>query len=152
MKEILSFTFYKFTDPLSLPLELYQEWIILGVIELIAFIIARRITGRLYDDGSICGHAAGSICHWIIRFIVFVGIWGITNLTIRLFRFITAHWIIFTVVLVGILAVIGIILFHSHCRRGVKPCAINSEQQKVSWENTINKNEDRYSSSDSKQP
>lgn len=152
MKEILSFAFDKLTDPLSLPLELYQEWIILGVIELIAFIIARRITGRLYDGGSIYGHAAGSLCHWIIRFIVFVGIWAITNLTIRLVRFIIAHWIILTVILVGILTVIGIILFHSHCRRGVKPRAINSEQQKASWENTINKNEDRYSCSDSKQP
>lgn len=152
MKEILSFAFDKLTDPLSLPLELYQEWIILGVIELIAFIIARRITGRLCDDGSICGHAAGSLCHWIIRFIVFVGIWTITNLAIRLVRFIIAHWIILTVVLVGILTVIEIILFHSPCRRGVKPCAINSEQQKASWENTINKNEDRYSCSDSKQP
>lgn len=141
MKEILSFAFDKLTDPLSLPLELYQEWIILGVIELIAFIIARCITGRLYDDGSIYGHAAGSLCHWIIRLIAFVGIWAITNLTIRLVRFIIAHWIICIIFFVGMLGFAGVICSISYRNRTANAHPINTEQQEVPQENVKNKSD-----------
>lgn len=139
MKEILSFAFDKLTDPLSLPLELYQEWIILGVIELIAFIIARCITGRLYDDGSIYGHAAGSICHWIIRFIVFVGIWAITNLTIRIVRFIIAHWIICIIAFVGMLGFAGVICSISYRNRAANAHPINTGQQEIPQDNVRDK-------------
>lgn len=139
MKEILSFAFDKLTDPLSLPLELYQEWIILGVIELIAFVIARRITGRLYDGGSIYGHVAGSLCHWIIRFIVFVGIWAITNLTIRIVRFIIAHWIICIIAFVGMLGFAGVICSISYRNRAANAHPINTGQQEILQDNVRDK-------------
>ncbi len=139
MKEILSFAFDKLTDPLSLPLELYQEWIILGVIELIAFVIARRITGRLYDGGSIYGHAAGSLCHWIIRFIIFVGIWAITNLTIRIVRFIIAHWIICIIAFVGMLGFAGVICSISYRNRAANAHPINTGQQEIPQDNVRDK-------------
>ena len=139
MKEILSFAFDKLTDPLSLPLELYQEWIILGVIELIAFVIARRITGRLYDGGSIYGHAAGSLCNWIIRFIIFVGIWAITNLTIRIVRFIIAHWIICIIAFVGMLGFAGVICSISYRNRAANAHPINTGQQEIPQDNVRDK-------------
>ena len=79
MREVLSFLFDIFTDPLGLPIAGYWEWIILAIIAFSAYAIAFRTVGDLYDGGMISGSAAGSILHWIIRLIVFVVIWAITK-------------------------------------------------------------------------
>ncbi len=103
MREILSFTFGKLTDPLGLPIKWYWEWITLAAVGFIAYIIAYRAVGDLYCDGWIDGGTAGSVLHWIIRLIVFIVIWAITYGVIWLVRFIIAHMVIVLSVLGGVL-------------------------------------------------
>lgn len=105
MREILSFIFDRLVDPLGLPIEWYWEWIILAVVGLAAYIIAKRAVGDLYSDGWIDGSTAGSVLHWIIRLIAFIIIWAITYGIIWLVKLITAHWVIVLSVLGGVLLV-----------------------------------------------
>ena len=60
MREVLSFLFDIFTDPLDLPIAWYWEWIILAIIAFAAYAIAFRAVGDLYDGGMISGSTAGS--------------------------------------------------------------------------------------------
>ena len=55
------FTFL--TSPLGLPVSPLYEWILLAIIGEIAFRIAFRAVGELYDDGLINGGCFGSIFH-----------------------------------------------------------------------------------------
>ena len=61
------FIFDLVTEPLGLPIDWYYEWIILGVIGYIAYLIAYDKVGSLYHGDFISGRAAGSFFHWIIR-------------------------------------------------------------------------------------
>ena len=117
MREILSFIFGKLTDPLGLPLVWYKEWLILAVIGFAAYIITYKAVGELYSDGWIDGSTAGSILHWVIRFIFFVVIWAITYAVIWLTKIIFAHWVIVVGILGGLLVVgaITYILIY-HCK------------------------------------
>lgn len=63
MREILSFIFGKLTDPLTLPIEPRKEWIILGVIGALAYIVSFRFVGDLYDSGEISGSAIFRLSH-----------------------------------------------------------------------------------------
>lgn len=119
MREVLSFLFDIFTDPLGLPIAGYWEWIILAIIAFSAYAIAFRTVGDLYDGGMISGSAAGSILHWIIRLIVFVVIWAITYFVIWLAKLIFAHWLLIVSILGGILVAAAIIcLIVRYTRKG----------------------------------
>lgn len=91
MREILSFIFDMAIDPLTLPIEPWKEWIILGVIGLIAYAASFRIVGDLYDSGDISGRTIGSILHWIIRLLIFVPVWFVTYWVIVIGQWIKAH-------------------------------------------------------------
>ena len=52
LREIFSFIFDRFTDPLTLPIEPLYEWIILGIIGLIAYAASFRIVGDMYESAS----------------------------------------------------------------------------------------------------
>ena len=119
MREVLSFLFDIFTDPLGLPIAWYWEWIILAIITFAAYAIAFRTVGDLYDGGMISGSAAGSILHWIIRLIVFVVIWAITYFVIWPVKLIFAHWLLIVSILGGILVTAAIIcLIVRYTRKG----------------------------------
>jgi len=113
LKEIFSFIFGKFTDPLTLPIEPLYEWIILGVIGLIAYIASFRIVGDMYDSGSISGSFLGSLFHWIIRLLIFVPIWFVVYWAIVIAQWIISHWVLALSILGGliviIIAIIGIV-------------------------------------------
>ena len=47
LRDIFSFIFDKLTDPLTLPIEPLYEWILLGVIGLIAYVLSFRIVGDM---------------------------------------------------------------------------------------------------------
>lgn len=108
MREVLSFIFDRITDPLGLPIDTWKEWLILGLIEVAAYVIAYRYVGRLYQSGDIDGKTIGSIVHWIIRFLVFIIIWAITYSIIWIVKFITTHWIIVFSILGGIIVTAAI--------------------------------------------
>lgn len=116
MKEILSFIFDMATDPLTLPIEPLKEWIILGVIGLIAYAASFRIVGDLYASGDISGRTAGSVLHWIIRLLIFVPVWFVTYWVIVIGQWIKAHFAL-TMGILGIaitLAVATVFLFRHH--------------------------------------
>lgn len=108
MREIFSFIFGLITDPLSLPIDTWKEWLILGVIGTVAYIIAYRYVGTLYRSGDINGSTVGSIIHWVIRLLVFVLIWAINYSIIWIIKFIASHWIIVFSILGSIIMIIAI--------------------------------------------
>lgn len=88
---MFKFIFDLVTEPLGLPIEWYYEWIILGVIGHIAYLIAYDMVGSLYHGDFISGKAVGSFFHWIIRTCCFVVIWAITYGAIRIVKFVISH-------------------------------------------------------------
>lgn len=100
---MLKFIFDLATDPLGLPIEWYQEWLILGVIGCVAYFIAYDKVGFLYHSHMISGRMSGSFLHWIIRTVCFIGLWAVTYGVIWIGKFVMDNK-----VLVG--SVAGIIL------------------------------------------
>lgn len=88
---MFKFIFDLATEPLGLPIDWYYEWIILGVIGYIAYLIAYDKVGSLYHGDFISGRAAGSFSHWIIRTIYFIVMWAITYGVIWTGKFVMAH-------------------------------------------------------------
>ena len=88
---MFKFIFDLATEPLGLPIDWYYEWIILGVIGYIAYLIAYDKVGSLYHGDFISGRAAGSFFHWIIRTIYFIVMWAITYGMIWTGKFVMAH-------------------------------------------------------------
>ena len=87
-----SFIFDLITSPLSLFENPIHNYIAMAVIGAIAFAIAFRAVVELGLRGE-----AGSIAHWIIRFIVFVAIWLVSCIIIKAITFIINNWIIVTI-------------------------------------------------------
>ena len=117
MREIFSFIFDRFTDPLTLPIEPLYEWIILGIIGLVAYAVSFLIVGDMYDSGSISGSFLGSLFHWIIRFFIFVPIWFVVYWVIVIAQWIISHWVLVLSILGGLIvltvATISIIHYSS---------------------------------------
>ena len=103
MRELFSFIFDKLTDPLGLPIAVWKEWLILLILGELAYIIAFRVVGDMYDAGDISTGIGGSFFHWLIRLIVFVAMWAITYGVICVYRFCAAHWIAIVSTLGGLL-------------------------------------------------
>ena len=94
------------TEPLGLPIDWYYEWIILGVIGYVAYLIAYDKVGSLYHGDFISGRAAGSFFHWIIRTIYFIVMWAITYGVIWTGKFVMAHKIQVTIGICSIVTVV----------------------------------------------
>ncbi len=57
---MFKFIFDIITDPLGLPIEWYYEWIVLGIIGYISYLLAYDKVGILYHEDFISGRTAGS--------------------------------------------------------------------------------------------
>ena len=99
------------TEPLGLPIEWYWEYLILAVIGFIAYVIAFRCVGDLYDSGAISGRGIGSFLHWLIRLVFFTVVWAITYGIIFIGKWFIAHWIAAVVILAALVLVSIIIRF-----------------------------------------
>ncbi len=106
LKVIFSFIFDKITDPLTLPIKPLYEWIILGVIGLIAYIVAFCIVGDMYKDGYIDDKFLGSLFHWVIRLLIFIPVWFIVYWVIVIAQWIIAHWVLALCFLGGLIVLI----------------------------------------------
>lgn len=60
----------------------------MGIIGLIAFRVAWNIVRSLYNNDIISGRSAGSIIHWVVRFISFVVIFSTVSVLIWLIKLI----------------------------------------------------------------
>jgi hypothetical protein len=104
---MFKFIFDLATEPLGLPIEWYYEWIILGVIGYIAYLIAYDKVGSLYRGDFISGRATGSFFHWIIRTIYFIVMWAITYGVIWIGKFVVAHKI---QIAIGICSIVTVVI------------------------------------------
>lgn len=64
MNELFKFGYELATEPLGLPIEWYWEYLVLGIIEIIACKTAYYNVGKLYRDHQISGKTEGSLIHW----------------------------------------------------------------------------------------
>ena len=92
MNIIFKYVFERITDPLGLPINSLYEYIILAVIGAVAYGIAYSKVGDMYHGGLISGRTEGSFFHWLIRLILFVGLWLLTYGAIQGCFFVTANW------------------------------------------------------------
>ena len=92
MSAIFKFLFERATDYLGLPINALYEYIILAVIGVIAYCIAYSKVGDMYHGGLISGRTEGSFFHWLIRLILFVGLWLLAYGAIQGYFFVTANW------------------------------------------------------------
>lgn len=92
MSAIFKFLFERATDPLGLPINAFYEYIILAVIGAVAYGIAYSKVGDMYHDSLISGRTEGSFFHWLIRLILFVGLWLLAYGAIQGYYFVTANW------------------------------------------------------------
>ena len=104
---MFKFIFDLATEPLGLPIDWYYEWILLGVIGYIAYLIAYDKVGSLYHGDFISGRAAGSFFHWIIRTIYFIVMWAIAYGVIWIGKFVMAHKI---QVAIGICSIVAVVI------------------------------------------
>ena len=122
MSAIFKFLFERATDPLCLPINALYEYILLAVIDAIAYGIAYSKVGDMYHGGLISGRTEGSFFHWLIRFILFVGLWLLTYGAIQGYFFVTANWQIILMIagsfagaaMLCTLAVTAVRLFKKH--------------------------------------
>lgn len=92
MSAIFKFLFERATDPLGLPINAFYEYIILAVIGAVAYGIAYSKVGDMYHGSLISGKTEGSFFHWLIRLILFVGLWLLAYGAIQGYYFVTANW------------------------------------------------------------
>lgn len=82
MKEILKPIFEWLTGNYSLFDNVLYNYIAMGIIGLIVFRVAWNIVGSLYKNDIISGRLAGSIIHWVVRFISFAVIFSNVSILI----------------------------------------------------------------------
>lgn len=99
------------TDPLGLPIECYYEWIILWVIDRIAYKKAYDNVGKLYSVDFISGSAMGSLCHWIIRTFHFWIMWAVAYSVIWVGKFVVSHKFVVGIGVIIILLAVSVIKF-----------------------------------------
>lgn len=91
------FIFELLSESLGLPIPLLYEYIILLLLNGIAFHIA-------WDASP--GGSWGSEIHWLVRVISFFLIWFITYILILLFKWVIANWMLIIGVIIALILLI----------------------------------------------
>lgn len=107
------------TSPLGLPIPWYIEYIILIVVNTVAFELAFAAVGKLYSDNIIHGKKTGSVLHWIVRILAFLVLWAVLYGLIAFVKLCIAHWI-WAVSILGaiILLSLSILITVKLCKKG----------------------------------
>ncbi len=112
MIHIYKFLFDLIKEPLGIFDNPLYDWIVLGIIGLVAYIIAWRASP---------GGRWGSEIHWTVRTLVFIVIWAIVRGIVELIKLILSVplkiWIFIGVAVVVVSTVIAVILL---CKRKQK--------------------------------
>lgn len=94
-------------DPLGLPIAWYWEYIILFIIDQIAYHTAFSAVGEMYDAGM-DGKGLGSFFHCVIRTFCFAIMWAITYGVIWVCKWLFANWVLIVSILGGSVLLIGV--------------------------------------------
>lgn len=103
----MKFIFELLTSPLGLPIPWYVEYIILVVVNTVAFELAFAAVGKLYSSNIIHGRKTGSVFHWIIRIFSFFVLWAVLYGLIALVKLCIVHWV-WTVSILSAIIVISL--------------------------------------------
>jgi len=106
MRELFKYVFERITDPLSLPIPWYWDYIIISIIGFIAYKVAFRSVGKLYDNNELNTKTGGRIVHWTIRLVVFVLIWFLVYAVIEITKFFIRNWLLIFGMLIALLIVL----------------------------------------------
>lgn len=109
MKQILKPVFEMITGEYVLFDNIIYNYIILGIVGIIALKVAWDFVGKLYDSGIIMGKSSGSIIHWTIRLITFIVLFYILSGIIWLTKIIYLHKTVSAIILAS--SVIFMILY-----------------------------------------
>lgn len=101
MKQILKPVFEIITGEYVLFDNAIYNYIILGIIGIIALKVAWNSVRKLYDCGIIMTKSSGSIIHWIIRLITFTTLFYILSGVMWLMNFINSNKAISIIILVS---------------------------------------------------
>lgn len=119
MSVVFKFLFGLLTDPLGLPVNIIVEYLILSIIEVIAYIVAFQLVGDMYDSGRISTKTGGSAAHWMIRLLLFIPVWAVAYGLIWVGKLVIAHRLVAVVCLcIAIFVGIIITLFVHNKRKG----------------------------------
>lgn len=84
-----------------------------GILLVISFIPAWKITRFLYEIGIIKGKTQGSFVHWSIRLITAGIFFIILQLIVKIIMLIQAHWIqVMLVLILAVILVISVIFYN----------------------------------------
>lgn len=120
---------YEFlTDPLGLPIHWLWEYVILLIIDRIAYHTAFSAVGDLYDAGM-DGKVLGSFFHCIIRTFCFGVMWAITYGVIWVCKWLFANWILIVSILGGIVLLVGSIAIIIKMKNKKKEVSPNEENE-----------------------
>lgn len=121
---MLKILFQYLTDSYALLENPVDNYIIMGVVGFIAFLIAYSIVGWFYGEHLISSSGAGSVLHWIIRLIVFLALYYVIATLLRVYKWIIElpvyiWWIALAVVITIVVGVLTIKVISHGKRKGV---------------------------------
>ena len=116
----MSTLFNYFTYPLGLPIDTLYSYIIMLVVGEFAYRIAYSSVGKLYSKNIIQRSADGSICHWLIRFPVYIIIWAVLYSLISLGKFIYNNWKIVLLISCYVVATVIILAITSLVKKKIR--------------------------------
>ncbi|MDE6434650.1 MAG: hypothetical protein K2L07_10545 [Lachnospiraceae bacterium] len=112
------FIFELLTSPLGLPIPWYIEYIVLLVVNSVAFELAYAAVGKLYSGNIIHGRKTGSILHWTVRILAFFALWAVLYGLIALVKLCIAHWILVVSILGAIIVLtLSILITAKLCKK-----------------------------------
>lgn len=104
------FIFTMLTDPLGLPISPLWEYLILVVLNEIAFHIAWDISP---------GGFGGSTIHWVVRLLTFALMWAVVYGVIAFVKWLCVNWLL-VLAIIGVVALIGSVPFLLYRRHKAK--------------------------------
>ena len=127
MKQILKPVFEMITGEYVLFDNAIYNYIILGIIGIIALKVAWNSVRKLYDCGIIMTKSSGSIIHWIIRLITFTTLFYILSVVMWLTKYINSNKAISIIILVSIIIIFILYKFIQKLYKNNKKSTIRDE-------------------------
>jgi len=110
LKTILKPIFDLLTGEYALFDNVIYNYIAMAIVGFVAFVIAFSVVGKLYRSGVISSRGAGSIIHWVLRFIAFIVVFYLFSLILWLIKIVQTipwwAWIIIAALIVVLITLI----------------------------------------------
>ena len=114
MNEILKPIFEWLTGNYNLFNNVLYNYVAMTIVGLLAFMVACKFVGSLYDIDLISGRTVGSIIHWVVRLVAFVVIFSVISVIIWFVKLILSIpvWVWWALLVITIFVIICFIVRH----------------------------------------